>query len=392
LWHTPKFNFAPRLGVAWIVHDREGRETVLRGGGGVFYDTANQLATQGYNGIGFQALKSYYGSSLPVTNAQLDFAPSVTAPYTSGTIYAFPQHLQLPYTLQWNLSLDQALGKNQVLTLSYVGSSGRRLIQEQQYSLHSLNSNFGTVILIPGGITSNYQSMQAKFQRSISSGLQALASYTWSHSLDFGSNNASLPVTRGNSDFDVRHNFQAGVSWDIPTPHAHSFITPLLANWGADIRAIARTGFPVTLQGRSYVDSGTGNTYYSGLDLVQDQPIYLYGAQYPGGRVINPGAFSTPSGSSTGDAPRNFVRGFGEFQLNFAARRQFHLTNGLSLQFRAEAFNILNRPNFGTVDPTLTDTTFGQATQMLNQSLGTVASQYQQGGPRSMQFALKLRY
>jgi hypothetical protein len=392
LWHTPKFNFAPRLGVAWIVHDREGRETVLRGGGGVFYDTANQLATQGYNGIGFQALKSYYGSSLPVTSTQLDFAPSVTAPYTSGTIYAFPQHLQLPYTLQWNLSLDQALGKNQALTLSYVGSSGRRLIQEQQYSLHSLNSNFGTVILIPGGITSNYQSMQAKFQRSMSSGLQALASYTWSHSLDFGSNNASLPVTRGNSDFDVRHNFQAGVSWDIPTPHAHVFITPVLANWGADIRAIARTGFPVTLQGRSYVDSGTGNTYYSGLDLVQDQPIYLYGAQYPGGRAINPGAFSTPSGSSTGDAPRNFVRGFGEFQLNFAARRQFHLTNGLSLQFRAEAFNILNRPNFGTVDPTLTDTTFGQATQMLNQSLGTVASQYQQGGPRSMQFALKLRY
>ena len=219
LWHTPKFNFAPRLGVAWVVHDREGRETVLRGGGGVFYDTANQLATQGYNGIGFQALKSYYGSSLPVTSTQLDFSPSVTAPYTSGTIYAFPQHLQLPYTLQWNVSLDQALGKNQVLTLSYVGSSGRRLIQEQQYSLHSLNSNFGTVILIPGGITSNYQSLQAKFQRSISNGLQALASYTWSHSLDFGSNNASLPVTRGNSDFDVRHNFQAGVSWDIPTPH-----------------------------------------------------------------------------------------------------------------------------------------------------------------------------
>jgi hypothetical protein len=59
------------------------------------------------------------------------------------------------------------------------------------------------------------------------------------------------------------------------------------------------------------------------------------------------------------------------------------------LQFRAEAFNILNHPNFGYVDPYLTDATFGQATQMLNQSLGTVASQYQQGGPRSLQFALK---
>lgn len=392
LWHTPKFNLAPRVGAAWTVHKRPSRETVLRGGGGVFFDTANQLATQGYNGIGFQAVKSYFGSSLPVTSSQVDFAPSVTAPYTSSTIYAFPQHLQLPYTLEWNLSLDQALGKNQAFGLSYVGSNGRRLIQEQQYSLHSLNPDFGTVILIPGGITSSYQSLQAKFQRSISNGLQALASYTWSHSLDFGSNNASLPVTRGNSDFDVRNNFQAGVSWDLPAPHVHPSIIPLLANWGADLRAIARAGFPVTLQGRSYVDPGTGNTYYSGLDLVPNQPIYLYGSQYPGGRSINRGAFVAPSASSTGNAPRNFVRGPGEFQLNLAARRKFHPTDTLSLEFRAEAFNLLNRANFGTIDPTLTDTTFGQATQMLNQSLGTLASQYQQGGPRSMQFALKLHY
>jgi Carboxypeptidase regulatory-like domain/TonB-dependent Receptor Plug Domain len=208
LWQTPKFNFAPRLGMAWTANNRAGGETVLRSGGGVFFDTANELATQGYNGIGFQALETYFGSSLPVTSSQLDFAPSASAPYTSSTIYAFPQHLQLPYTLQWNASLEQALGKNQTFTLSYVGSNGRRLIQEQQYSLQSLNPEFGTLILIPDGITSNYQSLQAKFQRSISKGLQALASYTWSHSLDFGSNNASLPVTRGNSDFDVRHNFR----------------------------------------------------------------------------------------------------------------------------------------------------------------------------------------
>jgi hypothetical protein len=95
---------------------------------------------------------------------------------------------------------------------------------------------------------------------------------------------------------------------------------------------------------------------------------------------------------SSGDAPRNFVRGFGEFQINLGARREFHIRDGLSLQFRAEAFNVLNRPNFGYIDPILTDPTFGKATQMLNQSLGTLASQYQQGGPRSMQFALKLHY
>jgi hypothetical protein len=62
------------------------------------------------------------------------------------------------------------------------------------------------------------------------------------------------------------------------------------------------------------------------------------------------------------------------------------------LQFRAETFNLFNHPNFGYVDPTFTDATFGQATEMLNSSLGTVASQYQQGGARSMQFALKLMF
>jgi hypothetical protein len=93
-----------------------------------------------------------------------------------------------------------------------------------------------------------------------------------------------------------------------------------------------------------------------------------------------------------GNAPRNFVRGFGAWQINMAVRREFPLNERLHLQFRAEAFNILNHPNFGAVDSSLTSATFGQVTSMLNQSLTTVASQYQQGGPRSMQFALKLAF
>jgi hypothetical protein len=120
--------------------------------------------------------------------------------------------------------------------------------------------------------------------------------------------------------------------------------------------------------------------------------VYAYGSQYPGGRALNKAAFSLPTGSSTGNAPRNFVRGFNATQINLAARRDFRLHENLQLQFRAEAFNLLNHPNFGYVDPIYTDATFGQATKMLNSSLGTVSSQYQQGGARSMQFALKLLF
>jgi hypothetical protein len=128
------------------------------------------------------------------------------------------------------------------------------------------------------------------------------------------------------------------------------------------------------------------------VNLVANQSIYLYGNQYPGGRGLNRTAFELPTGTNPGNAPRNFVRGFGESQVNLALRRDFPFSDRIHLQFRAEAFNIANHPNFGYVDPLLTDATFGQATQTLNQSLGTVSSQYQQGGPRSMQFSLRLSF
>ena len=392
LWKTTWLNLAPRLGVAWTAHDAPGRQTVVRAGGGVFFDTGNQLAAYGFNAIGFESYAIYTGQPVPTTPSQLDFPVSAAPPYTSASIYAYPEHLQLPYTLQWNVSLEQALTASQAVTFAYVGSNGRRLLQQQQLYLNPYNSNLGTVYYIPNGVTSNYQALQVKFQRTVSRGIQALASYTWSHSIDFGSNNAALPLTRGNSDFDVRNNFQAGLSWDIPERFKGRIAGAALGGWGLDGRLIARTGFPVTLQGNYLTDPTSGSQYYSNVTLVPNEPIYLYGPHYPGGRAINPAAFTLPNGSDLGNAPRNFVRGFGEEQINVAARRTFALDKNFSLQFRAEAFNILNHPNFGYIDPALSDAQFGLATQMLNGSLGTTAAQYQQGGPRSMQFALKLQF
>ncbi len=79
-------------------------------------------------------------------------------------------------------------------------------------------------------------------------------------------------------------------------------------------------------------------------------------------------------------------------QWNSALRRQFPVGESVKLQFRAEAFNLLNNPNFGYIDPTITDAQFGLSTSMLNRSLGAMSSLYQQGGPRSMQFALKVLF
>jgi hypothetical protein len=392
LWKTTWFNFAPRLGAAWTAIDRPGWETVIRAGGGVFYDNLNQVAASGYEGLGFLAYKVYAGASLPFSLTQLTFPIVVAPPYSAGTIYAFPAHLQLPYTLEWNTAVQQALGKKETVTISYVGANGRRLTGEQELSLGKINPNFGTVFYYSGHLTSNYQALQVQFQRSVSHGVQALASYTWAHSLDFGSTGAALPLMRGNSDFDVRNNFQGGLSWELSQIAANRVAKAILNAWALDGRVLVRSGFPVPLAGSVYVDPGTGNENHGELNLVPTQPLYLYGSKYPGGRIINQAAFSLPSSGIVGNAPRNFVRGFGAGQVNLAVRREFHLREGFGLQFRAEAFNVLNHPNFGFIDSTYGDATFGQATQTLNQSLGTVASQYQQGGPRSMQLALKLHF
>lgn len=391
LWRTTWYNFAPRLGIAWTAHANPGWETVIRGGGGVFFDTDNEEAASGYFGIGFSAYNLYFGSPLPLTPAQLDIPVSTAPPYTSAEVYAFPPHLQLPYTLQWNISLEQAFSKSQSLTLSYVAANGRRLINQQEINIGPQQPDFGTVFYTSGGVTSNYQALQVKFQRSVAKGLQALASYTWSHSLDFGSNASALPLTRGNSDFDVRNNFQTGLSWELPGTR-RAIAGAFTNHWALDARLMARSAFPVTLEGNVLINPATGSQYYNNVNLVPGMAIYLYGAQYPGGRAINPAAFSIPTGSTPGDAPRNFVRGFGTSQLNLAVRRNFPLRDKAELQFRAESFDLSNHPNFGYIDPYFTDATFGLATKTLDQSLATVASQYQQGGARSFQFALKITF
>lgn len=391
LWNTSWYNFAPRLGVAWLVNSTPGRETVVRTGGGVFFDTNNKVATSGFTGVGFNATAIDPAVSLPFTPTQLNVTPSIVPPFTAN-VYAFPGHLQLPYTLEWSTSIQQALGKNQNITVSYVGAAGRRLQGQQNLSLAGLNPNFSTIVYFKSNLTSDYDALQMQFQRSISQGVHALASYTWSHCIDSGSSDGSLPFQRGNCDMDVRHNVQGGVNWDLPSVNGTKILKAITDHWGLDSSLIARTAFPVTLCGNQVIDPLTGNQFCAGLNLVPNEPVYLSGSQFPGGRSLNPAAFALTTGTDLGTAPRNFVRGFGAWQINMAMRREFPIQENFRLQFRAEAFNILNHPNFGFVDPNLTSATFGQATQMLNQSLTTVASQYQQGGPRSMQFALKILF
>ncbi len=406
LWNTTWFNFAPRLGVAYIFHNALGRETVLRAGGGVFFDTGQQTGSYGFTGPGFLASGGFYPAPFPNTPITIPrIVNPPVPPYLVG-VEGFAPHLQLPYTLQWNASIEQALGKSQAVTVSYVGSRGSRLLQDNEYST-SVNPNASTFSVVANGLTSDYDALQVQFRRRLSRGLTALASYTWSHCLDYGSSNLLYGYERGNCDFDVRNNLSAAFSYNSPNMGNNRFANAVLHRWGIDDRFTARTSFPVTLDGYTILDPATLQYFYSGLNLVPGQPVYLSGANCatvlqglgdlqagqgcPGGRAINPNAF-TAATSGLGDAPRNFARGFGAWQMDLAVRREFPIYENLKLQFRAETFNLFNHPNFGTINSSFGQPTFGQATATLANSLGILNPLYQQGGPRSMQFALKILF
>ena len=411
LWKTDWRGFAPRIGVAYQLRQAPGYETVVRGGFGEFYDMGNTYGSAGFKGIGFSVFTAVAGASFPLSSAQLALpAPSVTPPYT-GIVEAFDPHLRLPYTLEWNLALEQALGSNNALTVTYVGSAGRRLLTQFQYAPESLgNPNFdgnvcGGCLFVTRNLTaSDYEALQVQFQRQLVHGLQALASYTWSHSIDDASNNFTLQeLLRGSSDFDIRHNFQAAITYDVPGSYSNPVLSGILKHWSLDTRVMAQSAPPVDVQGSQVFDPATQTLLNYHPNAVPGQPLYLYGSQYPGGRALNYNAYQAVPDGVEGNAGRNSARGLGAWQLNLALRREFPVHERLKLQFRAEAFNIFNHPNFtgiynflpfgpcGPPQPQQPLFCFGVAGATPNQT-GTVNSLYASGGPRSLQLALKLTF
>jgi hypothetical protein len=397
LYKTTYNNLAPRIGAAYQLSQRPGRETVVRGGFGVFYDTGND----------FTAIQSFafpYSVSISVTNLQFPLDPSLVAPPPIPALqptltppfpsfFAFDPDLKLPYTLQLNLSGEQSLGKSQVFTLSYVGATGRRLIQRTQFILNTINPLFTTVSLTTNKATSDYHALQAQFQRRLSRGLQALASYTWSHAIDEDSTSFTNRLAlRGNADFDVRHNFTAAVTYDIPSPMKPTATKWALGHWSIDTTVHAQSALPVDIVASLFTNPADGTRIGVRPNLILGVPLYVADPAVPGGRRINRLAFSVPAANQSGSLGRNVLRGLPTWQIDFALRRQFNVTERLNLQFRAEAFNLFNHPNFGAIQTTLTAPNFGQATNMLGRQLGGLNALYQIGGPRSLQFALKLGF
>ncbi len=404
LWATQWANFAPRAGFAYRLRETPGWETIVRGGFGIFYDMGNNQGSVGYGGVGLSTSTYFNGGQFPLTRAQLDTVPQPTidTPYAAGVyggVSAYDPSLKLPYSPQWNFSIEQKLGDLQSFTASYVGSAGRRLLVNQSFRPALLgNPNFsttGSLNITRNRATSDYNALQLQFQRRLSRGFQSQFSYTWSHAIDESSTNFAITaLLRGNADFDIRHNFQAALTYDIPGNYSNRFLSAVLKQWAVDSRISARTGLPINVSNTTGFDMANGLSLDYQPNLVYGQPLYIYGDNFPGGRRINRNAFETTPAGVQGNLGRNVIRSFGAFQADVAVRREFSFGDRWNLQFRAEAFNLTNRPNFGSINSSLTSNAaiFGLATNTLNGQLSGLNSLYQMGGPRSMQLALKLRF
>jgi Carboxypeptidase regulatory-like domain/TonB dependent receptor-like, beta-barrel/TonB-dependent Receptor Plug Domain len=455
-------NFGPRLGVAYQVTPK----LVVRSGFGMFY---NAFENAGYGpNIGenfpFQFTinpPAPNGSSpIPLNNADgSNCSPAATLENTFSCISLDPalvnvnglgpQGLQYdfktPYTLGWNLTVEYALTPNTTLTVAYVGDGSRHLITGNgaSNSPSIIETNPLATVCGPGGITpfpdigcnnsiqltqgnSNYNSLQTTFEKRYSSGLNFLATYTWSHcrgdagdELNGGiGEGARAPGLPGfgiqgdyqNCDYNIFNVFHFSGGYQLPFGSKKRFLgnatgvaNQLIGGWQTVWNFTAEGGQPMTI-GCPY---GTNGDFGCHSMLIPGMDPYGSGAP---DHYLNAAAFTQPcpapgftqpprcSNVGTGigllgGAP-TMISGPGITRLDFSLFKAFQLTERYRLEFRSEFFNILNHPTFNAPG-------FGGngvvsvpgSTNFFDPHFGAIGStRFPFQDPRQIQFALKLYF
>jgi Ca-activated chloride channel family protein len=415
LWKTTYNNFAPRIGLAYRLSKTDGRQLVLRGGFGLFYDMGSEQAGHAF-ADSFPYLAGRVSFNSPFEEVLSATAPGdFTASPVSVPLSVFDPGLKLPYILRWNFSVERELGASQTISASYVGATGRRQLLTE--SLFNQNSRFSFIRRTTNGAESDYQSLQLQFNRRLSRGIEARVAYTLSKSWDDYSQDSAARtflrsedarLERGPSDFDVRHMLSGFVTYELPSPFETGIKHALLSDWSLVTLFNVRSGRPLNVVYDMPTSYGVA---YLRPDVLTGVPLYLYDPGDAGGRRINRAAFSIPDALRQGTLGRNSLRGFALQQLDLALYRQFNFSERVGLQFRVEVFNLFNHPNFedptgsdlvlgsraSSSDPPSINTAFGQSTAMYGRSsLGSAGSSfnsfYNPGGQRSFQFSLRLKF
>ncbi|HEX4486722.1 MAG TPA: carboxypeptidase regulatory-like domain-containing protein [Terriglobales bacterium] len=460
-------NFAPRIGLAYSPSADGGLlgaltggpgKTSIRIGFGKFYSTFEGATN--FNEIGDAPFGAFYGSPvppqfvtpfvdrgtghiegqrfpvpLPSTDTPINWANFLPI----GTSPAFYYKNVLPYTEEYQLSIQRQMGTGTLLTASYVGTQSHHLLSSLQanpgdpalcLSVSQLTQVTDGNVCGPGGengvynpvngpqinstrgpfgpsfssdgyfITSGnsgYNSLQMSLRQRIKK-LEFLAGYTYAKSLDNGSGygeqiNFLNPGERSLSSFDIRHNFVVSYDYELPFDH---FGGPSRLVKGWRLSGITRfaTGLPVTLV-ETDDNSLLGTSGAGAISLPIDTPNYSGGSLSIGDPrsattpYFNSALFSPEAVGTLGNARRRFFAGPGLNNWDMALLKDTRIKESMNLEFRAELFNAFNHAQFNQPDGNITDTqTVSPDTGRL-QGFGTISSAK---SPRIMQLSLKLLF
>lgn len=399
---------SPRVGFSYDL--RGDGKTVVRGGVGLFSQppfmgSFNQLVNSApfspqvqFDGVPFAT--PYQGAPQPFPAQYAPFVPAKDVSFADllpgmpGVSFAPNWH---PMQLwDWNLTVERQLRSDTVVRAAYVGSKGTHLsyntdanapVYDPNTGTSSVpNPNFGQIPFDTSGGNSIYHSIQLTVEKRMSHGFTVNANYSWNHIEDWNSYSSDLDTIntidplrpnafRGTSDYDIRHRLTSHFVWDMPSP-GQGPARYLLGNWKSSGIWTWQSGQPIT------IFSGNDNSMTGvGLDLADIVSVPRYTSGSIDSRVAN-GWFTASSftqnatGTFGNPASRNTLRGPRAFNVDFSMQKDFPFTERWKLQFRAEAFNVLNHPQFGIPDNIQSDSTFGDILSVSD--------------PRIMQLALKL--
>jgi Carboxypeptidase regulatory-like domain len=367
-------DFAPRIGLTWSPTEK----WVIRTGAGMFYtqDTGNPRFDMARNIAG--RFRQEAVSDFPDrqwSNAFKEIAGAfaqVPQPYTFSNLY----DRRTPYVMQYLLNVQREFGQNLAFEIGYLGSVSRKL-----ESLRAVNEaipgptgsvisrspypNFGRIQLVDNGGRGNYNSLGMKLTKKYSSGLSALVSYTYAKSIDetsgirvndgdtlFPQNSYCMRCERGLSSFDTRHRGVTSILYDLPVGKGRKMeisnraLNAVAGGWQVGSIVTLSTGFPLTVvSGSDRSNTGAGfdrPNYNQGVDPNLDN--------HDPTRWFNPGAYTVQTFGTFGNVGRNTLISPSIFGLDFSTLKNFQINETNTLQFRFEAFNLPNHPNWGNPD------------------------------------------
>jgi hypothetical protein len=236
---------------------------------------------------------------------------------------------------------------------------------------------------------SNYNSLQAMFEKRFSHGLQFQASYTFSKSLDNASsfesalNPLNFNATYGLSNYDSRHRFVFNYVWDLPVPKFDGIKGKILDGWEASGILSFQSGFPIRITSQDDVEElDTTFDFEAPGQPNLTAPFHTQNIRKNGGFVFDPSLFTndTVTPGTIGNAPRSICCGPGINNWDMSFSKQTAFGERMKMEFRADIFNVWNHAQFYTVDGNISNlgSTFGQVLHVRD--------------PRLLQFALKFRF